>query len=357
MKDFLQDFKKSIKDIADTEGSEPPRYWYSTGNYVLNKIISNDFTKGIPQGRLTSLSGPSGAGKSFLACNIMREAQKSGAYVLVLDSENALDNDFVTKIGVDTNKDYMHISVETIPQVQNVVSKFITGYKNNKEDMQVLIVIDSLDMLMTETEEENFEKGVTKGDQGQRNKQMKAMLRQFVQAIKGTNISMVCTNQVYKNQDQMNGEGVWIISDAVKYSLSQIILLTKLKLRGETVGEVDGIRMKCEGAKSRFSKPFQTVVIEVPYETGMNKNSGLLEMAVSLGIVEKAGARYKMAGAEKSWYAKEIDNYSEDILVKATMLQDVKIKVDEALDVETVEDTSEILTPTQTKQRRAAKVG
>lgn len=89
------------------------------------------------------------------------------------------------------------------------------GYKDENgegEDApQVLILIDSLDMLMTETEVEHFDKGVTKGDQGQKNKQLKAMLRSFVQAIKHLNVSMICTSQVYKNQDILNGEGVWIV--------------------------------------------------------------------------------------------------------------------------------------------------
>jgi len=59
--DFLKSFEK---DVASMDGvstsSAPPRYWYSTGNYVLNRIISGSFTKGIPQGRITDLAGPSG---------------------------------------------------------------------------------------------------------------------------------------------------------------------------------------------------------------------------------------------------------------------------------------------------------
>jgi len=128
--DFLKSVTKDLEKAGLQVGaSEPPRYWFSSGNYVLNKIISGSFLKAIPQGRLLSFTGPSGAGKSFLACNAMREAQKAGAHIVVLDSENALDNDFVTSIGVDVNKNYNYVSVDTIPQVKKVVSAFITGYK------------------------------------------------------------------------------------------------------------------------------------------------------------------------------------------------------------------------------------
>lgn len=59
--DFLKDFNKEIEKLEDVGTSSiPPRYWYPTGNYVLNKIISGDFKKGIPQGRITNLAGPSG---------------------------------------------------------------------------------------------------------------------------------------------------------------------------------------------------------------------------------------------------------------------------------------------------------
>ena len=285
--DFLKEFNKTV-DKMDGVGrsSQPPRYWYSTGNHVLNKIISGSFNRGIPQGRITNFSGPSASGKSFLVCNAMRESQKAGAIILVVDSENALDDDFVTAIGVDVKKDYHYVAVTTIAQAQAVVSSFLKGYKkeygNDENAPQVLIVIDSLSMLLTDTEMDNYDKGVQKGDQGQRNKQLKAMLRAFTQDIKTLNVTMVCTSQVYKNQDVLNGEGLWIISDAVKYAASQIILLNKLKLRDSGSKDIEGIRMKCEGYKTRFTKPFQSVTIEVPYDSGMDPYNGLLEVAVEV---------------------------------------------------------------------------
>jgi len=322
---FIKGVTKDLEKAGLHVGaSEPPRYWFSTGNYVLNKIISGSFHRGVPQGRIVSFTGPSGAGKSFLAANSMKEAQLAGAHVVVLDSENALDNDFVTAIGVDVENNYTYIPVDTIPQVKKVVSAVINGYKSeygsDPDAPKLHIVIDSLDMLLTETEEEQFSKGVTKGDQGQRNKQLKAMLRSFVQALKRPNISMVVTSQVYKNQDVMNGEGVWIVSDAVKFSLSQIIMLTKLKLKEKDSRDVKGIRMKTEGYKTRFTRPYQTVTIEVPYEDGMDPYNGLLAVAVELGVCTKKGSRFAMAGEDNTWYSKEFSKYASDVLVKCEAL-------------------------------------
>lgn len=321
---FLKAFNKELEKMDGVGTSSlPPRYWYSTGNHVLNRIISGSFFKGIPQGRITNLAGSSGAGKSFLAANLVKAAQQAGAFCLVLDSENALDDEFMQKIGITTDENYQYTEVSTIPQVTKVISAFISGYRKeygeDSEAPQVFILVDSLDMLMTETELGHYQAGNAKGDQGQRNKQLKAMLRTFVQDIKKLNITMVVTSQVYKNQDVMNGEGVWIVSDAVKYAASQIILLSKLKLKGDSgkAGDFSGIRMKCEGYKTRFTKPFQTITIEVPYETGMDPTSGLLEVAIELGAVTKKGSWYNLAGCTDNLRGADVvSNHVDSLLLQ-----------------------------------------
>lgn len=353
--DFLSDFNKELEKMEGVSTSAaPPSYWYSAGNFVLNKIISGSFSKGIPQGRITDIAGPSGAGKSFIAGNLVLAAQREGAVVLVIDSEGALDNMFMTAIGVDVEKDYSYVEVNTIPLVTKVVAKFITNYlnKHEKDDNppRVLIVIDSLDMLMTETEQDHFSSGVTKGDQGQRNRQLKAMLRTFVHAIKHLNIAMVVTSQVYQNQDILNGEGKFIVSDAVKYACSQIILVQKRKLKDESkgakAGDFAGVRMICEGYKTRFTKPFQKVEIEVPYETGMDPYSGFVEVAEKVGIVTRKGNRYMIEGEDELWFSKDIAEHADRIIAKFDERESVFLDADG--DVDTTDDGS-------AKSRRKAK--
>lgn len=330
---FLKEFEKSISKIEGVTGSSlPPRYWHSFGNYALNRIMSGGFFKGIPQGRITAVVGPSGAGKSFIAGNLVREAQKDGAFVLVVDSENALDDDYMQKIGVDTENNYSYKSVVTIPHVSQIVSTFLKGYKadygTDPNAPKVVIVIDSLNMLMTETELKNYAEGDIKGDQGQLAKQTKAMLKSFVQDIKSLNVSIVVTGHVYKNQDVKNGEGVWIVNDGIKFSLSQILLVTKLRLKGDKAGQFEGIEMRCNSYKTRFAKPFQTVEIEVPYETGIDPNSGILEAGVVTGVVERKGSRYALVGhSDDTWYSKDIAQYAEQIMKKIESKEGAYISV------------------------------
>ncbi len=349
---FLDKVSKDLEKSGISVGkSQPPTYWFSTGNHVLNKIISGSFYRGIPQGRLICFTGPAATGKSFLAGNCIREAQKEGALVVVLDSEQSLDDNFVANLGVDPTKNYLYSSVNTIPEAKRTVSKVLKGYReefgdDNPEALKVLIVLDSLDMLMTETEQDNFDKGVSKGDQGQRNKQLKQMLREFVNNIKRLNVSIIVTAQVYRNQDLLNGEGLWIVADAVRYSLSQIVMLTKLKLK--VGGEVEGIRMKCEGYKTRFTKPFQTVTIEVPYDTGMNPYNGLLEVAIEMGVVEQKGAWCNFG--EEKWNGKKLPQKFYEPVLKAC-----EAKREKYLDAGVGEDELDLTEGASAKSRRRKK--
>jgi len=76
MADFLKGITKDLEKAGfDVGDSGPPRYWFSIGNYCINKTLGGSFMRGIPQGRVTGLVGGSTTGKSFLVCNAIREAQ------------------------------------------------------------------------------------------------------------------------------------------------------------------------------------------------------------------------------------------------------------------------------------------
>lgn len=256
------------------------------------------------------------SGKSFLLGNILREAQKEGAFIVVLDSENALDKVFLENIGVDTSPEKLfYAGVVTIGDTVSVVSEFITSYikeygQDNPDAPKIVMCLDSLDMLLTDSENDKFDSGRQTGDQGQKAKNLKHLLKTVVNKIARTRITFINTHQVYLNQDMLNGEGKYIVNNAVKYAASQIFLITKLKLKEGQ--EVNGIRMRVETYKSRFAKLGSKVEIEVPYETGMNPFSGLLEPLKDEGIITQSGAWYSYidqeTGEEKKFQRKNFDH-------------------------------------------------
>ena len=289
---FLANFKKTVAKL-DTVGVgiKTVEHWLSTGNYALNRALSGDFLKGIPLSKLTLFAGPSGSGKSFIASNVALEAQKQGYHVLYLDSEHAIDVDYLSKIGVDTGEAALtYISVTTIEDVNSVLAEYFKGYvatygKDNMDAQKTCIVLDSLAMLSSATEMVNYDKdGIIKSDQGILAKRRKAMLRLAVGHLGRLPIMMLVTDHVYP-QDIMLGDGAWAITNSTKFSSSIIGVVTKLKLKEGT--EVTGVRMKFETYKSRFAKLGTKVELEVPYNSGMSPFSGLVELLEEMKVIAK----------------------------------------------------------------------
>lgn len=318
---FLKNFRKELDKLEDVITTfDPPTFWYSIGNYAANKTISGSLLKGVPQGRITCLAGPSQSGKSFLLCNLLRNAQNEGAFVLALDSENALDVVYMGRIGMKLDEDsFQYAGVTTFSDCVTVISDFIKAYVkeygyNNPDAPKVVIALDSIDMLLTDTENEHFNSGTQKGDQGQRAKQAKHMLRTVVSRIKRLPMAFLVTHQVYPNTDITNGQGMWIINNAIKYSASQIVLITALKLKDGA--EIKGVRMRVEAYKSRFAKPGMKVEIEVPYDAGMNKYSGFIELMEEMGVVSSAGAWKKLNVPGEEQISFQTKNLDDDLFKK-----------------------------------------
>lgn len=358
---FLDSFEKDIRkmDGEIITDAQPPRYWLSFGNYALNRIVSPSPFKGIPQGRMTCICGPSDSGKSFLTGNIVKGSQNSNASNIVVDSEGSLDDDYMAAIGVDVNSTkYKYSGITSMEQCSKIVSKFLNNYKSIYGDdpnaPPVVLTIDSLDQLDSASEQEQFKKGEVVGDQGQRSKQFKKMLRGFRNAIRNINVSIIVTSQVYTSQDKLDPEGKWKLNPAIRYSMDQIILVTKTKLKkklsnGST--EVIGMKMKCQGFKTRFTKPHQEVIIEVPYDTGINVYSGLPEMLESMGIISKKGGWYTITETGEKFQEGNIEKYSEFLLeeVRKRDKSYVSVLLDEDIELEEV---SEGENRTETKKKR-----
>jgi RecA/RadA recombinase len=236
------------------------------------------------------------SGKSYLSSNGLKQAQLEGAHLVILDSENALDTNFLKKIGVNTSEEHLtYIQVGTFENVNSVCSEFFTNYekdfgKDNYDAPRFFFLLDSIAMLGTATEFDNYEKkGEVKGDQGQRAKRSKAMLRMILSRISRLPITFVVTDHVYP-QDPLLGDGAWAVTNSTKFFPSIIGMVSKLKLKEDS--EVIGVRMRVETYKSRFAKLGSKVELEVPYTSGMSPFSGLLDMLESDGVVTKAGAWY-----------------------------------------------------------------
>lgn len=295
---FRRNITKSIPGIS--AGYNDPKDWISTGNFALNYLISGDFFKGIPLGKVTVFAGDSGAGKSYICSgNLIRHAQQQGIFVVLIDSENALDEAWLQALGVDTDESKMlKLNMAMIDDVAKTLSDFVKDYKELPEDERpkVLFVVDSLGMLLTPTDVNQFEAGEMKGDMGRKPKALTALVRNTVNMFGNLNIGLVATNHTYASQDQFDPDDKISGGQGFIYASSIVVAMKKLKLKededGNKTSDVRGIRAACKIMKTRYAKPFETIQVQIPWDTGMNPYSGLFDFLEAKKIIAKEGNRY-----------------------------------------------------------------
>jgi recombination protein RecA len=346
---FRNSLTKSITGMS--AGFNDPTDWISTGNFALNYLLSGDFQKGIPLGKVSVFAGESGAGKSYIVSgNIVKYAQQQGIFVVLIDSENALDETWLQALQVDTSEDkLLKLNMAMIDDVAKTVSTFMEDYKTMNEDERpkVLFVVDSLGMLMSPTEMDQFQKGDMKGDFGRKAKALKALVTNCVNMFGSYNVGMVVTNHTYASQDMFDPDDKISGGSGFVYASSMVVAMKKLKLKvdadGNKTSQVHGIRAACKVMKTRYNKPFESVQVEIPYETGMDPYSGMFDLMDAKGLLEKKGNRYEyvMSTGEpilefrKRWTGDLLDKVMADLPAKEAQV--AKLAADAARAAEEAE--------------------
>jgi len=292
---FRKEITKSIDGLSI--GFNDPTDWISTGNYALNYLISGDFNRGIPLGKVTVFAGDSGAGKSYICSgNIVKNAQEQGIFVVLIDSENALDEDWLKALGVDTSDSkLLKLSMAMIDDVAKTISTFMSDYKalDPAERPKVMFVIDSLGMLLTPTDVNQFDAGEMKGDLGRKPKALTALVRNCVNMFGSYNVGLVCTNHTYASQDMFDPDDKISGGQGFIYASSIVVAMKKMKLKededGNKVSDVNGIRAGCKVMKTRYAKPFEGVQVKIPYTTGMSPYSGLVDLIEKKELLKREG--------------------------------------------------------------------
>jgi len=176
------------------------------------------------------------SGKSYICSgNLVRNAQKQGIFVVLIDTENALDESWLKPLGVDTSEDkLLKVNMAMVDDVARLMSDFVKDYKtrfdnvDESERPKILFVLDSLGMLLTPTDVNQFESGDLKGDMGRKPKALTALVRNCVNMFGEYDIGMVVTNHSYASQDMFDpddkisggcltaGHKVWMADGSAK---------------------------------------------------------------------------------------------------------------------------------------------
>lgn len=284
-KDLLSKFKKigTVKkqDCLEDSFIFKSRNEISTDIPILNIAFSGRIDGGYTSG-ITLFAGVSKSGKSFLSlcCASAYLKKYDDAICLFYDSEFGSNKDYFRATGIDMNR-VLHIPITNI---EELLFDIVQKIENIEEDDHVVIVIDSIGNLASKKEvvdalEEKSAEDMTRA------KKMKSLFRNITPKLVLKNIPLFAINHVYQTMDFMpktivsGGQGPILSADTV-------FVITKSQEKASDKTLV-GWNFSLNIEKSRKIKEKSKLVFQSMYDAGVNKYSGLLDIAVELGFVTK----------------------------------------------------------------------
>lgn len=268
---------------------------------------------GIPRGRIIEIYGPESSGKTTLAQHIVAECQKRGGIAAFVDAEHALDPEYARNLGV--NVDELLISQpDTGEQALDITEELV---RSGAVD---IVVVDSVAALVPKAE---IEGSMEDQQMGLQARLMSKALRKLTGIIGKTNTTVIFINQLrmkigvmYGNPETTTG------GNALKYYSSVRMEIRRVEgLKGEN-GEI-GNHVRVKVLKNKVAPPFRTAEFDIIFGKGICKVGNILDVAVNLDIVKKAGAWFSYndeklgQGRDK---AKEYLTENPDVLAEVETL-------------------------------------
>jgi len=300
--------------------------WISVSNYAMNRLWSGSYKKALLFGRNYVFYGESGSGKSLMCAIAAGNAQREhGAFVVWIDVEHANDDkageEWLHRAGINTDEEvFMYTSASTLEDIKTIIAKVSKDYQAEtlagETDLSpVVFVVDSWAAALTDSQWDKAggdNAGKVVGDMGQKAKQTGDVINAVTHLCAGLPIMVIGVQHIMDNQDGYGRKHKTTGGNKMLYYASGCIMLTKKELKLEDADNVEviehykelqsnmsaaakkaagadkqhvGIIATMEIIKSRVSKPFDKVEIQIPYRSGLDPYSGLFSLLQQEGAV------------------------------------------------------------------------
>ena len=268
---------------------------------------------GIPRGRIIEIYGPESSGKTTLAQHIVAECQKKGGIAAFVDAEHALDPEYARNLGVQVD-DLLISQPDTGEQALDITEELV---RSGAVD---IVVGDSVAALVPKAE---IEGSMEDQQMGLQARLMSKALRKLTGIIGKTNTTVIFINQLrmkigvmYGNPETTTG------GNALKYYASVRMEIKRTETLKGDEGEI-GNHVRVRVLKNKVAPPFRTAEFDIIFGQGISKVGNILDVAVNLDIVKKAGAWFSYndeklgQGREK---AKEFLEQNPEVLAEVEKL-------------------------------------
>jgi recombination protein RecA len=287
--------KGSVMRLGDAAASYDVET-VSTGSLGLDIALG---VGGLPRGRVVEIFGPESSGKTTLTLQVIAEIQRNGGTAAFVDAEHALDPAYAEKLGVNIN-DLLVSQPDTGEQALEITDMLV---RSSAVD---IVVIDSVAALTPKAE---IEGEMGEMQLGLHARLMSQALRKLTGNIKRSNTIVVFINQIrmkigvmFGNPETTTGGNALKFYASVRLDIRRIGAIKN----GE---EVTGNMTRVKVVKNKVAPPFREAEFEIMYGQGISREGEIIELASSLGIVEKSGAWYSYKGSRIGQGKDNVRNY------------------------------------------------
>ena len=286
---------------------------FSSGSLALDLALGG----GYPKGRIIEIYGPESSGKTTLALHAIAEIQKQGGQAAFIDAEHALDPSYARKIGVNT-ADLLISQPDNGEQALEICETLV---RSGAVD---LIVVDSVAALVPQAE---IDGDMGDAQMGLQARLMSQAMRKLTGIISKTKATVIFINQIRMKIGVMFGNPETTTGgNALKFYASVRIDIRRIGQIKE--GEdIAGNRTKIKVVKNKIAAPFRTAEFDIMYNEGVSKTGDVLDLAVSHGILEKAGAFFKYNGETLGQGREAVKRLFKE---KPELMAEIEAKVREA---------------------------